>query len=221
MASFAAELSEAPSHTKALLLDVAERLFAEHGFEAVSMRSLTAEARVNLAAVNYHFGSKVALIEAVVARRVEPINRRRVELLEQVDTTGARWAHAIAAAFLDPVLEAARDQGDDNRFCKLMSRCMAARDDRIGEVVVRQFPAVLERFVTAIRACCPAMSPDTAMMRLLFVAGAMAQSLFHHDKLSMMSEGRCGVPSLERLRDELVTFLAAGLAAEPGAGGSR
>lgn len=206
-----------PSATKERLLDVAEKMFAEQGFDAVSVRALTTEAEANLAAVNYHFGSKEALIEAVVARHVEPVNRRRVELLEQIDTAGERCGEEIAAAFLDPVLEAARDQSDDNRFCKLMSRCLATRDDRISEVVVRQFPDVLARFVSVIRACYPAMSPDTAMMRLLFMAGAMAHSLFHHDKLAMVSEGRCEVPSLETLREELVQFLAAGLKA-PGGG---
>ena len=93
---------------------------------------------------------------------MEPINRRRIELLEAMASDGEPCAKSIAAAFLDPVLEAARDQGDDNRFCKLMSRCMAARDDRIGEIVAQQFPDVLARFVAAVRACCPKMSPDTA-----------------------------------------------------------
>ena len=65
--------NEASTDTRDRLLDVAERLFAEHGFDAVSLRAITTDAGANLAAVNYYFGSKEALIEAVVARLVEPL----------------------------------------------------------------------------------------------------------------------------------------------------
>ena len=212
MATVTETVAEAPLDTKERLLDVAERLFAEHGFDTVSLRSITAEAGANLAAVNYHFGSKQALISAVVARWVEPVNRKRLELLDQVQRGGEGEAEQIVGAFLDPVMEAAAaGQGGDNRFCKLMSRCIAARDERVSRSVMEHFPEVVERFVAAISRCFPNLGSDTAHLRLMFMAGAMAHSLFHHDKLGMLSEGRCDVPSLGDLRGELVRFLAAGL----------
>ena len=61
--------------TKSRILDAAEKLFGLNGFEATSLRDITAEAQVNLAAVNYHFQSKDSLIDAVIARRIEPVNR--------------------------------------------------------------------------------------------------------------------------------------------------
>ena len=54
--------------TRDRILDAAERLFVEHGFEGTSMRMITGAANANLAAVNYHFGSKDALIQAVFRR---------------------------------------------------------------------------------------------------------------------------------------------------------
>ena len=107
---------------------------------------------------------------------------------------------------------------DDQRFCKLMSRCIASRDERITGLVLRQFPEVLAKFVAAVRKCFPAVSSDTAHLRVMFMAGAMAHSLFHHDKLVMVSEGRCEVPSLEKLHEELVLFLSSGLSACEGTG---
>ena len=197
----------APADTKKRLLDVAERLFAEEGFESVSLRSITAEAEANLAAVNYHFGSKEALIGAVVGRQVEPINRQRLALLEE-----AGDARSIVAAFLDPVLqEAGRSGLDDNRFCKLMSRCTATQDGKISEMIMGQFHEVVEKFVVAMGAACPGLSSEVVHLRLLFMAGTMAHSLFYHDKIGMVSEGRCKVPNLDTLRDEMVTFLTAGL----------
>ncbi|HEY6339983.1 MAG TPA: TetR family transcriptional regulator, partial [Bryobacteraceae bacterium] len=69
--------------TKTRILDVAERLFGANGFDSTSLRDITAEAQVNLAAVNYHFQSKDSLIDAVIARRIEPVNRKRMEMLDK------------------------------------------------------------------------------------------------------------------------------------------
>ena len=73
--------------TKARILDTAEKLFGINGFESVSLRDITTDASVNLAAVNYHFQSKDALIDAVIARRIEPLNARRLELLDAAGPT--------------------------------------------------------------------------------------------------------------------------------------
>src|ERR1700683_3072119 len=89
--------------TKSRILDSAEKLFGLNGFEATSLRDITAEAQVNLAAVNYHFQSKESLIDAVIARRIEPVNRRRFEML---DAAGSHpTLEQILTAFLAPVLE--------------------------------------------------------------------------------------------------------------------
>src|SRR5512144_758055 len=78
-----------PQHeTRTRILDAAEELFMQHGFEGTSMRLLTARAAVNLAAVNYHFGSKHALIEAVFRRRLDPMNAARLAALESLEAEG-------------------------------------------------------------------------------------------------------------------------------------
>lgn len=218
MAAILTDPATIPSDTKERLLEVGERLFAEHGFDNVSLRTITANAEANLAAVNYHFGSKEALIEEVVARRLEPVNRQRVERLRSAQLEGLT-VERVVAAFLDPVFEEALTDGVGNRFCKLMSRCIAARDERVSEMVIRQFPEVVTHFVAAIRECVPSLSSDEAHLRLLFMAGAMAHSLFHYDKMEIASAGRCKVPSLDSLRAEIGAFLARGLQAQCQAGG--
>src|SRR5271163_200520 len=89
--------------TKTRILDAAEKLFALKGFEATSLRDITAEAQVNLAAVNYHFQSKDSLIDAVIVRRIEPVNRRRLEMLAAAGPDPA--LEQILRAFLTPALE--------------------------------------------------------------------------------------------------------------------
>ncbi len=94
--------------TKTRILDTAEKLFGENGFDATSLRDITAQADVNLAAVNYHFQSKDSLIDAVIARRIEPVNRRRLEMLEAAGPNPT--IEQIVEAFLAPLTE--RDMGD-------------------------------------------------------------------------------------------------------------
>ncbi|NCG26413.1 MAG: hypothetical protein GWP42_02575, partial [Verrucomicrobiales bacterium] len=129
-----------------------------------------------------------------------------------LDISGA--CESIVEAFIDPVIQAAsRGDEEDQRYCKLMSRCIASRDERVTSLVLRQFPEVLAKFVDALRSVCPWISSDEAHMRVMFMAGAMAHSLFHHDKLVIISEGRCEIASLDGLRDELVQFISAGMSA--------
>src|SRR3982750_1807325 len=75
--------------TKTRILDAGERLFVEHGFEATSLRSLPPAAGVNLAAVHYHFGSKEELFQAVLTRRLDPMNQARVSLLDRYERAAA------------------------------------------------------------------------------------------------------------------------------------
>src|SRR2546426_2395230 len=78
-----------PAATKERILDAAETLFMEHGFEATSVRLITAAAGANLAAANYHFGSKEELFRAVLTRRLDPMNQERVELLGRFEHDAA------------------------------------------------------------------------------------------------------------------------------------
>src|ERR1700748_619927 len=89
--------------TKTRILDAAEKLFGENGFDGTSLRDITAEADVNLAAVNYHFQSKDSLIDAVIARRIEPVNRRRIELLDAAGPNPT--VEQVLEAFIAPVME--------------------------------------------------------------------------------------------------------------------
>src|SRR5262245_16059580 len=121
--------AQAPVATKARILDAAEALFMEHGFEATSLRLITAAAGVNLAAVNYHFGSKEELFQSVLTRRLDPMNQARVALLDRYEREAAPGALAcerILAALFVPALALARDKprGGSN-FLRLLGRAYA------------------------------------------------------------------------------------------------
>src|SRR5271166_5893361 len=121
--------------TKTRLLDTAERLFAQHGIEATSLRIITREAGVNLAAVNYHFQSKEALLHAVIARRLEPVNQRRLAMLDACEATagnGPLPPHQVLDALLRPVLEMLSSPAKE--FAPMMSRIFMESSDLTEKV---------------------------------------------------------------------------------------
>ena len=115
--ALAAEATSADTKTR--ILDAAERLFVEHGFEATSLRQLTTAAGVNLAAVNYHFGSKEELFQAVLTRRLDPMNQERIERLEKLEREASGKplsCEKILFAMLIPALRLARDERREQRL---------------------------------------------------------------------------------------------------------
>ena len=197
--------------TKERLLVVAGELFADRGFDSVSLRMITDRANVNLASVNYHFGSKEELIGAGVDDIVRPVNERRLSLLSLIDYTTQDPIRKIIHAFIDPVFDLSDSGNDDNKYYKLISRCIASRDERVSSIIIKQFPEVLAQFVSALTKALPSINSNSAHLKIMFMAGALAHSLFHYENLLLISEGRFDLNSTEVLKSELVSFLLTGM----------
>jgi len=204
--------NNALSATKELLLDVSGELFAERGFDSVSLRMITDNAGVNLASVNYHFGSKEELILAVVEDIVGPVNEKRLEQLSKINSTSNNSLEAIIHAFIDPVFDFSNaDAVADNKYYKLISRCIASRDKRVSSIIIKQFPEVLAKFVSSLTRVVPGLSSESAHLKVMFMAGALAHSLFHYENLLLVSDGSFDPSSPNVLKAELVSFLSAGM----------
>jgi len=108
--------------TRERILGAAETLFARHGFAGASLRQVTAAANVNLAAVNYHFGSKDNLIEEVFRRRLDELNARRLAALAAATAKAELDLEDVLAAFVRPALELSLDQPDDHAFMRVLAR---------------------------------------------------------------------------------------------------
>ena len=110
------------NNTKTVLMDTAEALFAEHGYEATSLRNITSVANVNLASVNYHFGGKETLLEAIYARRITPMNEERLTRLSELESQyEAVPVESIVHVFVDPALKLSRDR-NKSHFIALLGR---------------------------------------------------------------------------------------------------
>ena len=204
------------TQTKDKILDSAERLFGLRGFDATSLRSITSEAGVNLAAVNYHFQSKDALIHAVLARRLGPINQRRLELLDACEKADPLCLDAVLRAFILPLLEQAHTRTE--HLAPLMGRMYTEPAGFFERVIRDHLRIVLERFSAAFRRALPGL-PETALFwRLHFLIGAIAHTLAGASALRFISDGRCDARDFEEAARQMTAFVRAGLLAPvPGA----
>lgn len=214
--------TEAPAETRERILDAAEALFGERGFDAVSLRDITGQAEANVAAVNYHFGSKDKLIDAVVERHVGPINEERIRRLREAGERHGENAVPVAEildAFLRPVLdEIMKDPISESVFCKFMGRIMSEQGYQLPETVMPLFQKTAGAFTQALRRAKPELSEEAVLWRIHYSFGVMSHTLMHSDKLEQISGGRSGNPGLEKLFGHIVEFCAAGFDAPENAG---
>jgi len=210
----------ASADTKTRILDAAEAQFMEHGFEATSLRGLTSAAGVNLAAVNYHFGSKEELFQAVLTRRLDPMNQERIELLDRLEREAGGRAlsvEKILFAMLIPALRLARDErrGGKN-FLKLLGRAYADPAPFIRHFLSAQYSGMIARYKEAFLVALPHLGRQELTWRLHFVMGALSYTLAGTDALKLFAQ----VTSADKYDDELLLqrlapFLVAGLKAPP------
>ncbi len=211
------QTSSEPAGTKDRILDAAEQLFSENGFDATSLRMITAAAQVNLAAVNYHFRSKEALIQAVFFRRLEPINQKRIELLDDLERCAGRGPlpiEDVLRAFFSPALRLSRELPDRGvHFVRLMGRMYAEPGDRVRSILMGQFGDLAVRFVAALKRALPGLPEVDLFWRLHFTIGAMAHTMAGSHYLPIYSGGKCDTSDVDGTIDRLVAFLAAGFRA--------
>jgi AcrR family transcriptional regulator len=198
--------------TRFRILGAAERLFAENGFAATSMRQITAAAKVNLAAVNYHFSSKESLYKEVVLRRIRPLNAERLSRLEQaLDLSGDRPPLELVIDILvQPAFEIHRDPSRGGvHFVRIMARSLAEPLPFMHAVLAEEFHGTLARFGQVIRRHATHLSPEEFMWRLSFVVGAMQHTLATLHQMSALTRGLCRDDDYEGALLRFVHFAAA------------
>jgi AcrR family transcriptional regulator len=201
--------TEPRTGTKERILDSAELLFATHGFAATSLRNIISDAKVNLAAVHYHFKSKEALLDAILIRRLGPINRER---LERLDAAGpAATVEQILEAFIAPAVGVSADPERGGKpFVRLMARIISDDSDLLPRVLREYFGEVIQKFSAALHRALPDLPMPELFWRMHFTAGAMAHTLRAGQDMALISAGQCDTSDVEMVTRRLVGFLAAG-----------
>lgn len=207
-----------PSDTKQRLLDAAEQLFARHGYHCTSLRKVTNEAGVNLAAVSYHFGSKEALVEAIFERRLQPLNEERFARLAAVEATAAGEGRRpsveeVLRAFVEPTLRF-RDSAPGARyFMHLIGRALTEPDPAVRSIFFRLVGPLFARLFEVLCAVQPNLDRNQVFWRLNFAIGAISRCTFLPEKLPLVPPGVEVELSAEKQIDMLIGFLVAGMEA--------
>lgn len=206
-----------PADTKTRILDAAESLFVAGGFESLSMRQITSAAGVNLAAVNYHFGSKDALIEAVLARQLEPLNDARNHLLTIFETQlGAdlRCEHVMVAMFLPAVRMTRSGSPNADRFLHFLGRAYTDPSPVVRGFIDTHYVDTLARFFLTFQRTLPDLGREDLGFRLNFAMGALAGILAGGNTQRLIREFTQGQGDNESmLLSRLISLMVAALKA--------
>lgn len=212
---------ESAHTTRDVILDVAERLFAAEGFAGTSLRKIMAEAGVNFAAVHYHFGSKEALIQELLNRRLVPLNRTRLRLLDELEAQageGPLDLKKVLEAFIAPALRLSQDREHGGAvFMKLVGRFYHETGEYAQQLLRQQFGDVLRRFVTALQRAVPEVPLSEVSWRVQFLFGALSYTMVDRSLVAWISEGQCDPTNLDEAVAALVAFAAGGFTAPPSA----
>ena len=220
--------------TRERILDAAERLFMAHGYEGTSMRQITGEANVNLAAVNYHFGSKEALMQEAFRRRLDWLNEERMRVLDRLEREAGDQPvkpSAIVDAFFGTLLRMADDeQRGGMTFLRLLGRTLTEPTEFIRAFLAHEYKEVMDRYKGALFRALPEVPKAEIVWRFHFMLGATSYAIAGTDALRVVTdwqiEAEDSVDRLDRMVPRLMAFLIGGLRAPipqfrnaPGEGG--
>ena len=197
--------------TKELIMSVAERMFADRGFASVSIRDLTAEAGVNIASINYYFGSKEKLLYEVFKRRVNEMTEERLARLAEVQKQAGDKAspREILRALLEPGIRWREQSTGKRSAIKFLMRARSEGTSQIKEVMETRLGALPE-YREALCKAMPDVSFEDVCWGIHFGLSTMHQVGLELDRLIALSDGKCDPSNTEALIDRLLDFCVAG-----------
>lgn len=205
--------------TRERILDAAEHLFMAHGYEGTSMRQITGDAGVNLAAVNYHFGTKESLMQEVFRRRLDWLNEERMRVLNELEKEAGGKPlkpSQILDGFFGTLLRMA---GDEKRggvtFLRLLGRTLTEPSEFIRAFLAHEYKTVMDRYKEALFRALPDVPKAEIVWRFHFMLGATSYAIAGTDALRLVTDWQIeeedSVDRLDRLVPRLMSFLLGGL----------
>ncbi len=204
------------SSTKEKILDVAEGLFAEYGFNDTSLRTITSKAGVNLASVNYHFGDKKTLVRAVLNRYLEAFMPEMKQSLERLNERDDYDMAEVFEALRAPLrsLSELRPNGT-SRFMLLIGRGYTDVQGHLRWFITNRYNDVLTLFTDSVLKANPNLTRETLFWRLHFTLGTCVFTMASSQALAEIAENDFGSKvDPKSVADQLIPYLAAGVAAK-------
>lgn len=200
--------------SKEKLLVSAERLFAERGFDGVSVRDITNAAGVNSALVGYYFGGKQGLLSEVYTRHCMPLNQERLRLLQEFrGSKKGPTLEQVLEAFIRPSLEVTIDKHGRSNFTRLRAVLSGENSALLERMIAKNFDPSSRMFVDALSRCLPHLTREDVLWRFHFLLGAIYYTGAGLHRIRALSEGRCDPSDPVASAEEMIPFLAAGFRA--------
>ena len=205
--------------TKQRILNAGEHLFAKDGYHPTSLRSITTEAKVNLAAVNYHFGSKESLLEAVIERRLDPLNKIRLgqleALLEKTGQAGeSPTCRDVLRTFIEPTLRMRIHGSDSVDFVALIGRILAEPRGVAMTIFMHHMEPLMNRLFYALALSLPELSRQKLFWRVHFAFGSLSHIMRYHERQAMIPEDVNIDMPVDDLIELFLDFATAGMEAK-------
>lgn len=200
--------------TSELILDAAEAVFADSGFDGATTRVIAEAAGVNPALIHYYFKSKEQLFEAVFARRSEVINARRRRLLCEVMERGSEATlEDVIVAFLRPTVELGRDAtGEGRHYARIVVHVASGTDERSRRLTGARYDAIAREFIDAIQKLMPDLSRAVAVRGYLNAVAIGLSLMARTGRDVELSDGAC-TDDVDALIADAAVFAAAGIEA--------
>ncbi|MGE5301270.1 MAG: TetR/AcrR family transcriptional regulator [Acidobacteriota bacterium] len=212
--------------TREEILNAAEILFASSGYRASSMRAITESAGVNLALANYHFGSKEALLEAVIARRLGPVNELRVKRLKDIRNRSEQRnippdLEEILRAYIEPVFGTGESERGWADFANLIGRAFTEPDETVQKILLRHMKPANHFMIGLLSAALPDLSGREVFWRYQFLIGALGRAIRMNSGPGYGRLKKNFETDSETLIEMLVSFAGAGMGKTEGRVGRR
>lgn len=206
---------------KGQILEVSTRLFAEHGLDAISVRDITGEAKVNIGSVNYYFGSKEHLIREIFEALLLPLQTERLAMLDRIEAQageGPPDLEAVLRALIEPTIRCSVSKdGLSTYLPRLMFQTFAVARHSIGDDVAEENDRVAKRFIDALARAAPGVPYEAICWRYYLIIGGFslvctdAQSA---KRLQRLSDGLCDTDDGDSIIEQMMAFFLHGMTAQ-------
>ena len=199
---------------RAIILDVAEQMFAEKGFFGTSIRDITRESGTRLGSVNYYFESKEALLDAVIKRRFKEVDDERIVRLEanmRSDKLVGGKIEGLVDAFVEPLLQRVVEHGAGwDCYVRLLAQVSAQRF-WAASLIAPYYDHTALRFSDAVHSLYPDASEHSALYTYQFMVGTTLSMFAQNGRIEAISQGRYKSGDLRTIYEQMRVFIKLGI----------
>ena len=195
--------------TRTRIIEASVEVFLEKGYDLATIRDICARAQANVAAVNYHFGSKEKLVEQVFKRRLDALNQHRLAELAKVAGKPATRLEDVLAAYIRPALELSHE-GNGSLFMRVLARAFAEHDDTLRQFLSENYGHVMKQFTAEFARLLPHLDKAELYWRIDLVTGALTHAMSGFGMIQR-KDNVTEQQHREQTAAHLIRFAAAGL----------